>query len=33
MGRERITAEVSAWFFSALFMVLLGAFCQAVFGI
>ena len=33
LGRERITAEVSAWFFSALFMVLLGAFCQAVFGI
>lgn len=33
MGRERITGEVSAWFFSALFMVLLGAFCQAVFGI
>jgi len=33
MGRERFTAEVAAWFFSALFMVLLGAFCQAVFGI
>jgi hypothetical protein len=33
MGRERFTAEVSGWFFSALFMVLLGAFLQAVFGI
>ncbi|WDF55878.1 DUF4134 domain-containing protein [Mucilaginibacter sp. KACC 22063] len=33
MGRERFTAEVTAWFFSALFMVLLGAFLQAVFGI
>lgn len=33
MGRERFTSEVAAWFFSALFMVLLGAFCQAVFGI
>jgi len=33
MGKPQITAEVSAWFFSALFMVLLGAFCQAVFGL
>lgn len=33
MGRERITTEVAAWFFSALFMVLMGAFCQAIFGI
>jgi hypothetical protein len=33
MGKPHITGEVSAWFFSALFMVLLGAFCQAVFGI
>jgi hypothetical protein len=33
MGKERITGEVAAWFFSALFMVLLGAFCQALFGI
>lgn len=33
MGRERFTSEVAAWFFSAFFMVLLGAFCQAVFGI
>lgn len=33
MGKPHMTGEVSAWFFSALFMVLLGAFCQAVFGI
>lgn len=33
MGKPHITTEVSAWFFSALFMVLLGAFCQAVFGL
>jgi hypothetical protein len=33
MGRERITAEVAAWFFASLFMVLVGIFLQAVFGI
>ncbi|WP_214070051.1 DUF4134 family protein [Mucilaginibacter sp. dw_454] len=33
MGKERITGDVAAWFFSALFMVLLGAFCHALFGI
>lgn len=33
MGKDRITGDVAAWFFSALFMVLLGAFCQALFGI
>jgi hypothetical protein len=33
MGHERMTAEVSAWFFAALFMVLAGAFLRALFGI
>ena len=33
MGSQRITEEVAAWFFAALFMVLMGAFLQAVFGI
>jgi hypothetical protein len=33
MGKQRITEEVAAWFFAALFMVLTGAFLQAVFGI
>ena len=33
MGRPRITEEVAAWFLAALFMVLAGAFLQAVFGI
>jgi hypothetical protein len=33
MGNREITAEVSAWFFAALFMVLAGLFLRAVFGI
>jgi hypothetical protein len=33
MGRPGITEEVAAWFFAACFMVLMGAFLQAVFGI
>jgi hypothetical protein len=33
MGKERIDADVAAWFFAALFMVLAGAFLQALFGI
>ena len=33
MGSQRITEEVAAWFFAALFMVLMGAFLQAVFCI
>jgi hypothetical protein len=33
MGRERITVDVAAWFFSALFMVLAGAFLKALFGL
>ena len=33
MGRQRITEEVAAWFFAAMFMVLMGAFLQAIFGI
>jgi hypothetical protein len=33
MGRERITAEVAAWFFAALFMTLAGIFLRALFGI
>lgn len=33
MGHPRIDQQVAAWFFAALFMVLAGAFLQAVFGI
>lgn len=33
MGKERITADVAAWFFAAFFMILLGPFLQALFGI
>jgi len=33
MGRPRMTEEVAAWFLAALFMVLAGAFLQALFGI
>ena len=33
MGRERITAEVAAWLFAALFMTLAGVFLRALFGI
>lgn len=33
MGHPRIDQQVAAWFFAALFMVLAGAFVQAVFGI
>jgi hypothetical protein len=33
MGEPRITKEVTAWFLAALFMVLMGAFLKAVFGI
>ena len=33
MGKDRITTDVVAWFYSALFIILMGAFCQAIFGI
>ena len=33
MGHPRIDQQVAAWFFAALFVVLAGAFLQAVFGI
>ncbi|WP_091157263.1 DUF4134 family protein [Mucilaginibacter pineti] len=33
MGKERITADVAAWFYAALFVILMGAFLQAIFGI
>jgi len=33
MGHPRIDQAVAAWFFAALFMVLSGAFVQAIFGI
>lgn len=33
MGKPRIDAEVAAWFFAALFVVLSGAFLRALFGI
>lgn len=33
MGEREITAEVSAWFFAALFMVLAGILLRAVFGL
>jgi hypothetical protein len=33
MGKERMTGDVAAWFFAALFMVLMGAFVRTLFGI
>lgn len=33
MGKERIDADVAAWFFAALFMVMAGSVLKAVFGI
>jgi len=33
MGHPRIDQAVAGWFFAALFMVLAGAFLQAIFGI
>jgi len=33
MGKREITADVAAWFFAAIFMVLAGAFLRALFGI
>lgn len=33
MGKDRIDADVAAWFFAAFFMVLAGAFLRALFGI
>lgn len=33
MGKDRITADVAAWFFAAFFMILIGPFLQALFGI
>jgi hypothetical protein len=33
MGRPKITEEVAAWFFAAFFMVLMGVFLRAMFGI
>jgi hypothetical protein len=33
MGKKEITADIAAWFFAALFMVLAGAFLRALFGI
>lgn len=33
MGKREVTADVAAWFFAAIFMVLAGAFLRALFGI
>jgi len=33
MGKREITADVAAWFYAAIFMVLAGAFLRALFGI
>lgn len=33
MGKREITADVAAWFYAAIFMVLTGAFLRALFGI
>jgi hypothetical protein len=33
MGKERITAEVAAWFYAAFFVIGMGAFLRAIFGI
>jgi hypothetical protein len=32
-GRERVTADVAAWFYAALFMTIAGVFLRALFGI
>ncbi|RZK42653.1 MAG: DUF4134 domain-containing protein [Pedobacter sp.] len=33
MGRDRFTSEVTAWFLSAIFMLLTGAFLKALYGL
>jgi hypothetical protein len=33
MGKERMDADVAAWFYAAFFMILAGAFLRALFGI
>jgi hypothetical protein len=33
MGKDRITTKVAAWFFAAVFMILMGPFLQALFSI
>jgi phage shock protein PspC (stress-responsive transcriptional regulator) len=33
MGKDRITADVAAWFFAALFMILMGPFLRTLFGL
>lgn len=33
MGKREITADVAAWFYAAVFMILAGAFLRAIFGI
>lgn len=33
MGKREITADVAAWFYAAIFMVLAGTFLRALFGI
>jgi uncharacterized membrane protein YidH (DUF202 family) len=33
MGKQEITADVAAWFYAAIFMILAGAFLRAIFGI
>ncbi|NCD68284.1 DUF4134 family protein [Mucilaginibacter agri] len=33
MGKDRIDADVAAWFFAAFFMIIAGAFLRALFGI
>lgn len=33
MGRDKITGKVAAWFFAAIFIILIGPFLQALFGI
>lgn len=33
MGKDKITGKVAAWFFAAFFMILMGPFLQALFGI
>jgi hypothetical protein len=32
-GKDRIDADVAAWFYAALFLILSGAFLKALFGI
>lgn len=33
IGKDRFTVKIAAWFFAAFFMILMGPFLQAIYGI